>query len=54
MMLASVVLPNPGGPCQQNVVERLATIARGLDEDTQVLGRTPLPDVFGEARRAQR
>ena len=33
MMCASEVLPRPGGPGEQDVVERLVAAARGLDED---------------------
>ena len=51
---ASVVLPRPGGPEQQHVIERVASLARRLDVDRQVVGHLPLPDELGEAARPQR
>ena len=53
MMVASVVLPSPGRPRQQHVVERLAALARRLDRHAQALHGRPLADVFVEALRTQ-
>ncbi len=36
-MFASVVLPSPGGPVEEQVVQRFATFARGFDGDLDVL-----------------
>ncbi len=39
---------------QKHVVERLAALPRGLDEDAQVVLVLGLPDVVGERARTQR
>jgi hypothetical protein len=36
------------------VVERLAAVARGMDEDFELLARLGLADVFGQRTRPQR
>ena len=41
-------------PEQQHVIERLAPVARGLDEDAQLVADLLLPDVFVEDLRPQR
>src|SRR5205085_1709840 len=46
-------LAEAGRAGQQDVVERLATPARGPYEDAQVPGRLLLADVLGEPRRPQ-
>ena len=40
---ASVVLPRPGGPTKQHVVERFLARARGLDENLQIGARLSWP-----------
>ena len=54
MMWASEVLPRPGGPGEQHVVERLAAAPGGLDEDLELRGDLLLVDEVGEPLRAQR
>ncbi len=54
MMWASEVLPSPGRPGEQDVVERLAAPPRGLDEDLELGGDLLLVDEVGEAARAKR
>ncbi len=53
-MWASEVLPSPGGPGEQHVVERLAAALGGLDEDRQLRGDLLLVDEVAQGRRAQR
>ena len=50
---ASVVLPSPGGPMEQHVVERLAAALGGVDEHPQILARRLLADELVEALRAE-
>ena len=47
-------LPQPGRAGEEDVVERLAAAAGGLDEDPQLLGDLDLVDEVGERRRPQR
>ena len=47
-------LAEAGGAYEQHMVERLVTLARGLDEDRQVGARLRLADEFGQQLRAQR
>ena len=47
-------LAQPGRAEQQHVVERLAAVARGLDEDLELLADLGLAHVFGQALGAQR
>ena len=51
---ASVVLPSPGGPEEERVVERLAPRERGIDGDAQVVLHLLLADELVEPLRAQR
>ena len=53
-MCASEVLPSPGGPGEQHVVERLAAALGGLDEDRELRGDLLLVDEVAQGRRAQR
>ena len=53
MTYASVVLPRPGRTVQQDVIERLAALARGRDRHVEVLFDPSLPDVVGQRARAQ-
>ena len=52
-MCASVVLPRPGRPGQQHVVERLAAAARRGEEHGEVLADLRLADVLGERLRPE-
>ena len=54
MMWASEVLPSPGGPDEQDVVERLVAALRGLDEDLELGRDLRLGDEVAETARAQR
>ena len=54
MMWASEVLPRPGWPGEQHVVERLAAAASRLDEDPELLGDLDLVDEVLELRRPER
>ena len=47
-------LAEPRRADEQHMVERLAALARGLDEDRQILSRLLLPDEFGQRLRPQR
>ena len=47
-------LAEAGGADEQHVVQRLVTLARGLDEDREILARLRLADEFGQQLRAQR
>ena len=51
---ASVVLPRPGRPDEQHVVERLAARLGGLDEHLEVLARRLLAREVAEHLRPQR
>ena len=51
---ANVVLPSPGGPDEQHVIERLAARFGGLDEDAEILARRFLAGEIGEQLRADR
>ena len=51
---ASEVLPRPGRPGEQHVVERLAARLRRLERDRELLLDALLPDEVGERARAQR
>ena len=51
MMLASVVLPRPGRPEDEHVIERLGALAGGADEDVELRLHLRLPDVLGQAPR---
>ena len=42
------------GPDEQHMVQRLAALARGLDEDRQIGARLGLADKFGQQLRTQR
>ena len=53
-MRARLVLPRPGGPGEQHVVERLAAGGRGGDGDAELLLERLLADEVGEPLRAQR
>ena len=53
MMPASVVLPRPGGPGDEHVVERLAAVLGRLHEDLELLLGRSLADELGEAARPQ-
>ncbi len=53
-MWASEVLPSPGGPGEQHVVEGLAAAPGGLDEDLELAGDLLLVDELRQARRPQR
>ena len=53
-MWASEVLPSPGGPGEQDVVERLAATLRRLDEDPELFRHLLLVDELRERRRPQR
>ena len=46
MMLASVVLPSPGGPYSKHVVHGLAARLGGLDGDRKILLDLLLADEF--------
>ena len=52
-MPASVVLPSPGGPAKQQVIDRLAAAARRLEHDREVFLELALADEFGEGARSQ-
>ena len=52
MMPASVVLPSPGGPGEQQVVGRLAPPAGGLEHDVEVVLELGLADELGQPPRA--
>ena len=54
MMCASEVLPSPGGPDEQHVVERLAAALRGLDEHRELVRHRVLGDELVQPGRAQR
>ena len=54
MMCASEVLPRPGRPGEQNVVERLSPPARRLDEEAELVLDLVLADELLEPRRPQR
>ena len=54
MMCASDVLPSPGGPRQQHVVERLAAAAGRLDEDRELVRDRVLRHEVRQRRRPQR
>ena len=47
-MWASEVLPRPGRPGEQHVVERLVALAGRLDEDRQLVGDLLLVDEVGK------
>ena len=47
-------LAKSGRACQENVIERLASLQSGFDEDAQVVRHAALADVLGKARRTQR
>ncbi len=47
-------LAEAGRADEQHVVQRLAALARRLDEDREVLARLRLADEFGQRLRAQR
>ena len=50
---ASVVLPRPGGPVEQHVIEGLAALRGGGDEDPQVLAHHALADEVVELARPE-
>ena len=52
-MPASVVLPRPGGPAKQQVVDGLAAPAGRLEDDAEVLLQLALADEVGEAAGPQ-
>ena len=54
MIIASVVLPSPGGPGQQHVVGRLAAAARGVEHERELVAHHALADELLEPARAQR
>ena len=54
MMCASVVLPRPGRAAEEDVVERLLPLPRGLQEDAERLLQLRLPDELQERARAER
>ena len=47
-------LAEAGGTDEQHMVQRLVTLARGLDEDGEIGARLRLADEFGQQLRAQR
>ena len=47
-------LAEAGGTDEQHMVQRLAALARGLDEDREIGARLRLADEFGQQLRAQR
>ena len=51
MICASVVLPRPGGPGEQHVIERIAARLGGLDEHLEVGARLLLADELVERLR---
>jgi hypothetical protein len=51
---ASEVLPRPGGPWKEHVIEGLAPLASGAHEDVQVLAQPRLPDHLLEVLRPER
>ena len=53
-IIASVVLPSPGGPDEQDVVGRALLDARGVQQQLQLPAHLLLADELGERRRAQR
>ena len=54
MMCANVVLPSPGGPEDQDVIQRFAAHAGRLDEDVHLRFDIRLPDVVGKGFRTHR
>ena len=52
-MLASEVLPSPGGPASRTWSSGSPRRARRLDEDPELLGHLDLVDEVGQGRRAQ-
>ncbi len=50
---ASVVLPSPGGPDEQHMIERLAPRLGRRDEHAEILARLLLADEFAQSLRAQ-
>ena len=54
MMWARVVLPRPGRPVEQDVVQRLAAGAGGLDQDAQILAQPVLADHLAQGPGPQR
>ena len=54
MICASVVLPSPGGPGEEHVVERLAAPLGGVERDPELLLDPLLADEVVEPARAQR
>jgi hypothetical protein len=53
MIIASVVLPRPGGPGQQHVVGRRTAAARRLEHQRDLLADPLLPDELVEGARPQ-
>ncbi len=51
MMCASVVLPRPGGPKIEHVIERFGALTRGADEDLELRLHRRLADVVVERAR---
>ena len=51
---ASVVLPEPGRPAEQEMVDRVAALARAFEEHLQLLLHPVLPHELVEGARAQR
>src|SRR6185436_16758647 len=47
-------LAEAGGAYEQHVIQRLVALARGLDEDREILARLRLSDEFGQYLRPQR
>ena len=47
-------LAEAGGADEQHMVQRLAALARGLDEDREIGARLRLADEFRQQLRAQR
>ena len=54
MMNARLVLPRPGGPDEQHVVERLAARLRSGERDRELLLDALLPDELVQAARPER
>jgi hypothetical protein len=54
MMLARVVLPRPGGPKDQRVIQGFVAATGGLDEQLHLLANGRLANVFSQADRTNR